>query len=81
MIREGKYIETAYHVNAPGLVTPEVVNAGKFYVRNVIEIARERLRSKGIAIQPNIADIAERLATVEHVDHLRFRTEYHHQHL
>jgi len=78
VIREGKYIETAYYMSThPGLVTPEVVNAGRFYVRNVIEIARDRLREKGIAIQPKIADIAERLAAVEHVDHLRFRTEYH----
>ncbi len=78
VIRSGKYIETAYYMSThPGLVTPEVVNAGKFYVRNVIEIARERLRSKGINITPKIADMAERLAAVEHVDHLRFRTEYH----
>ncbi len=78
VIRGGKYIETAYYMSThPGLVTAEVVNAGRFYVRNVIEIARERLREKGITIQPKIADIAERLAAVEHVDHLRFRTEYH----
>jgi hypothetical protein len=78
VIRNGKYIETAYYMSThPGLVTPEVVNAGKLYVRNVIELARERLRSKGINIQPKIADIAERLAAVEHVDHMRFRTEPH----
>jgi hypothetical protein len=45
-------------------------------VHNVIEIAREQLKSKGYFIQPKIADIAERLSTVEHVDHLRFRTEF-----
>jgi hypothetical protein len=28
-------------------------------------------------IAPEIVDMAERLAVVEHVDHLRFRTEYH----
>ena len=78
VIREGKYVETAYYMSThPGLVTPEVVNAGKFYVHNVLEIARQKLRDKGITIQPKIADIAERLATVEHVDHLRFKTEYH----
>ncbi len=78
VIREGRYIETAYYMSThPGLVTPEVVNAGRLYVRNIIEVARERLREKGIAIQPKIADIAERLAAVEHVDHLRFRTELH----
>ena len=78
VVRDGKYVETAYYMSThPGLVTPEVVNAGKYYVHNVIEIARERLREKGITIQPKIADIAERLATVEHVDHQRFRNEYH----
>ncbi len=78
VIRNGKYIETAYYMSThPGLVTPEVVNAGRLYVKNVIELARERLRGKGIVIQPKIADIAERLAAVEHVDHLRFRTEPH----
>jgi hypothetical protein len=75
---KGIYTETAYYVSThPGLVTPEVVNAGRFYVRNTIDVARELLREKGFSIQPRIADMAERLATVEHVDHLRFRTEPH----
>ncbi|HEX8637011.1 MAG TPA: hypothetical protein VF692_03030, partial [Pyrinomonadaceae bacterium] len=74
----GKHVETAYYISThPGLVTPEVVNAGKMYVRNTIDAARERLREKGIYIQPRVADMAERLATLEHVDHQRFRTEYH----
>lgn len=78
VVRDGKYTETAYYVSTHnGLVTPEVVNAGKFYVRNVIEIARDRLKEKGVTIAPKIADIAERLATVEHVDHQRFKNEYH----
>ncbi len=78
VVRGGKYVETAYYMSThPGLVTSEVVGAGRLYVRNVIEIARERLKEKGIVIQPKIADIAERLSAVEHVDHLRFRTEYH----
>jgi hypothetical protein len=76
--RGGKHVETAYYISThPGIVTPEVVNAGKMYVRNTIDIAREKLREKGIHIQPRIADMAERLATVEHVDHQRFRNEYH----
>jgi hypothetical protein len=74
----GRIVETAYYMSThPGLVTPEVVNAGKFYLKNTIDIAREKLRQKGIFIQPKIADIAERLAALEHVDHHRFRTEYH----
>jgi hypothetical protein len=73
----GRYIETAYYMSThPGLVTPEVVGAGQLYVRNVIEIARDQLRNKGYSIQPKVADIAEHLAAVEHVDHLRFRTEF-----
>ena len=75
--KNGRFIETAYYMSThPGLVTPEVVSAGRYYVHNVIEIARDQLRNKGYAIQPKVADIAERLATVEHVDHLRFRTEF-----
>ena len=78
VIRGGKFYEMAYYMSThPGLVTPEVVNAGRLYVRNVVDIARDRLKSNGIVIQPKIADIAERLAAVEHVDHTRFRTEQH----
>jgi hypothetical protein len=78
VVRNGQYMETAYYMSThPGLVTPEVVNAGRYYVRNVIEIAREKLREKGIVVSPKLADIAERLATVEHIDHMRFRTEHH----
>jgi hypothetical protein len=76
VVRDGRFMETAYYMSThPGLGTPEVINAGRYYVRNVIEIARDRLKERGITIQPKIADIAERLATVEHVDHMRFRTE------
>lgn len=77
-IRNGRFTETAYYVSThPGLITPEVVSAGQYYVRNTIDLARERLRQKGFSIDPKVADIAERLAAVEHVDHLRFRTETH----
>jgi len=76
--RGGVYYETAYYMSThPGLVTPEVVTAGKLYVRNTIDVAREKLRQKGLYIAPHIADMAERLSIVEHVDHYRFRTEYH----
>lgn len=69
--------EMAYYVSThPGVVTPEVVSAGNMYVRNTIDIAREKLRQKGIYISPQTADIAERLSTVEHVDHQRFWSEY-----
>jgi hypothetical protein len=76
--RGGKYYETAYYMSThPGLVTPEVVNVGKLYVRNTIDVAREKLRQKGIFIMPKVTDIAERLSIVEHVDHYRFNNEYH----
>lgn len=76
--RGGKYMETAYYISThPGIVNAEVVNAGQMYVRNTIDIARDKLRQNGIFIQPRIADMAEKLATVEHVDHQRFRNEYH----
>ncbi|KXJ99386.1 MAG: hypothetical protein UZ17_ACD001002434 [Acidobacteria bacterium OLB17] len=78
VVRNGRFIETAYYVSThPGIITPDVISAGRFYVRNTIEVAREKLRRAGYSIQPKVADIAERLATVEHVDHWRFRNEPH----
>jgi hypothetical protein len=75
--KNGRLIETAYYMSThPGLITPEVVSAGRFYVQNTIDIARDKLKVKGYFIQPKVADIAERLATVEHVDHMRFKTEF-----
>ncbi|MBK9162645.1 MAG: hypothetical protein IPM21_01770 [Acidobacteria bacterium] len=77
-VDKGVYQETAYYMSThPGIVTPEVVGAGQIYVRNVINTARERLGRLGFRVDPKVADIAERLAVVEHVDHLRFRTEPH----
>jgi len=76
--RDGKFYEMAFYISThPGIVTPEVVNAGKIYIRNILDTARTNLQKKGIFISPQVADMAERLAVVEHVDHLRFRTEYH----
>jgi hypothetical protein len=76
--KSGSFREMAYYTSAhPGLITPEIINAGKLYVRNTLEIGREKLREKGIYISPQLMDIAERLAVVEHVDHQRFWTEYH----
>jgi hypothetical protein len=76
--RDGSLAEMAFYTSAHnGIVTPEVVNAGKLYVKNTVDIARQKLKEKGIFIQPIVADMAERLATVEHVDHARFKNEYH----
>jgi hypothetical protein len=78
VVRNNIYYETAYYMSThPGLVTPEIINAGKIYIKNTIDVAREKLRQKGHFITPKVADMAERLTIVEHVDHYRFRTEYH----
>ena len=78
VVRDGVFLETAYYISThAGIVTPEVVSAGRLYVRNAIDLARDNLRKKGIIISPQVTDMAERLAIVEHVDHLRFRKEYH----
>lgn len=72
----GAFREMAYYISAhPGLTTPEVFAAGKLYVRNMIDVARMKLKEKGIFISPQVADVAERLSTVEHVDHQRFWSE------
>ncbi len=77
--RKGAYAETAYYVSThPGIVTPEVVNAGRIYMRNTLDIARESLQKKGIFISPQVIDMAERLSIVEHIDHQRFWNEYNH---
>jgi len=75
--RNGVFYEMAYYSSAhPGTITAEIAYYGKMYLRNVIDTARQNLRQKGVFISPQVADIAERLCTVEHVDHLRFNTEY-----
>ncbi len=74
--KNGKFIEMANYISThAGIVTPEVVSAGKFYVRNVIDTARENLKKKNIFIAPQVTDVAERLSIVEHVDHQRFFNE------
>ena len=76
--RDGRFYEMAFYVSThPGIVTAETVNLGKNYIRNIIDAARFELQGKGFVISPLAADMAERLCVVEHVDHLRFRTEPH----
>ncbi|HYO64092.1 MAG TPA: hypothetical protein VER08_10710 [Pyrinomonadaceae bacterium] len=72
----GRFREMAYYTSAhPALVSPEVVKAGQAYVRSMLDLAHERLKSKGVHIAPALVDIAERLCVVEHVDHQRFLNE------
>ncbi len=76
--RNGSFYEMAFYISThPGIVTPEVVNAGRIYVRNIIDTARTNLQKKGIYVSPQVTDMAEKLSIVEHVDHQRFRNEYH----
>jgi hypothetical protein len=74
--RGGRLHETAYYVSAhPALLSPEVVKTGQNYIRTMIDLAAKRLKDKGVFVPPNLIDIAERLCTVEHADHTRFRNE------
>jgi hypothetical protein len=74
--RGGKYLETAYYTSAhPALLSGDLVRSGQSYVRSMLDLAAKRLREKGVAISPQLVDVAERLCVVEHVDHERFRAE------
>jgi hypothetical protein len=75
--RNGVFYETAYYSSAhPGTISAEIAYYGKMYLRNIIDTARQNLQKKGVFISPQVADIAERLCAVEHVDHYRFNTEF-----
>jgi hypothetical protein len=74
--RGGKFLEMAYYTSAhPALLSKDLVHSGQSYVRSMLDLAAKRLRDKGVAISPEIVDVAERLCVVEHVDHVRFRDE------
>ncbi|HEX7957677.1 MAG TPA: hypothetical protein VF508_12075 [Pyrinomonadaceae bacterium] len=72
----GRFREMAYYTSAhPALLSPEITKHGQAYVRNMLDLAAQRLKAKGKTISPETVDIAERLCVVEHVDHDRFRRE------
>jgi hypothetical protein len=74
--RGGKFLETAYYTSAhPALLSKDLSRSGQSYVRSMLDLAAKRLRDKGVAISPQLVDVAERLCVVEHVDHQRFRDE------
>ena len=74
--RSGALQEVAYYTSAhPALLSPEVVKTGQAYIHTMLDLAARRLRDKGVAVPSNLIDIAERLCTVEHADHTRFRNE------
>lgn len=76
IVKGGKLTETAFYTSAhPALLSDELINAGKTYVRAGLDLAAERLAAQGEQIDPAIVDVAEHLCIVEHTDHKRFMTE------
>ncbi|MBD0372501.1 MAG: hypothetical protein ICV60_16780 [Pyrinomonadaceae bacterium] len=76
IVRSGQPTQIAYYTSAhPALLSTEVMAAGRTYVRSRLDGAAMRLRGEGINITPEIVDIAEHLAIVEHTDHQRFKSE------
>lgn len=74
--KNGLFREMAYYTSAhPALLSNDLIRSGQSYVRNMLDLAATRLRERGVAISPQIIDVAERLCVVEHVDHDRFRNE------
>ena len=74
--KNGLFKELAYYTSAhPALLSNDLVRSGQSYVRNMLDLAATRLRDRGVAISPQIVEVAERLCIVEHVDHERFRAE------
>jgi len=74
--RQGVFREMAYYTSAhPALLSAELVKSGRAYIRSIVDLAAQRLRERGVFINPNLLDVAERLAVVEHIDHDRFRLE------
>lgn len=74
--RNGLFREMAYYTSAhPALLSKDLVMSGQSYVRNMMDLAVKRLKERGVAISPDIVNVAERLCLVEHIDHERFRAE------
>ena len=72
----GVFRELAYYTSAhPAVLSSELVQSGKGYVRGMLDLAAKRLREKGAFVSPQIVNVAERLCVVEHIDHERFRAE------
>src|SRR5258707_4489183 len=78
IVKAGAVSEIAYYTSAhPALVSPGVTEAGKTYVRRMLDAAAARLAEDGVPVSPDIVDIAEHLCIVEHTDHKRFMNEDH----
>jgi hypothetical protein len=78
IVKAGAVAEMAYYTSAhPALLSPVVTGAGKTYVRRMLDAAAGKLADDGVAVPPDIVDIAEHLCIVEHTDHKRFMSEDH----
>ncbi|HEX8748763.1 MAG TPA: hypothetical protein VF717_16440 [Pyrinomonadaceae bacterium] len=76
IVRDGSLSQMAYYTSAhPALLSAELIASGHSYVRSRLDGAAIKLRSQGLNITPEIVDIAEHLAVVEHTDHQRFKSE------
>lgn len=76
IVKAGTVAEMAYYTSAhPALLSPAVTEAGKTYVRKMLDAAAARLAENGVPVSPDIVDIAEHLCIVEHTDHKRFMKE------
>src|SRR5216684_239746 len=78
IVKSGAVTELAYYTSAhPALLSPGVTDAGKAYLRRMLDAAAARLAQDGVTVSPDIVDIAEHLCIVEHTDHKRFKNEDH----
>jgi hypothetical protein len=78
IVKGGAITEMAYYTSAhPALLSPGITEAGKAYVRRMLDAAAARLAEDGVSVSPDIVDIAEHLCIVEHTDHKRFMNEDH----
>lgn len=76
IVREGAITEMAYYTSVhPALSSTELARDGRDYIHSMLNLAAERLKQKGMTIDPSIIDVAEHLCIVEHTDHKRFKTE------
>ena len=78
IVKSGAVTEMAYYTSAhPALLSPGVTDAGKAYVRRMLDAEAARLDQDGVSVSPDIVDIAAHLCIVEHTDHKRFKNEDH----
>lgn len=76
IIKGEKLKEMAYYTPAHrALQLFDFAKLGEEYVDQTIEKAAASLKKNGIQVPEKIRDLAKLLCIVEHIDHIRFRTE------